>query len=331
MDFKKTYKEKIFRVNQGNFNEYALELFNYQAINNEVYRHYIELLRVNPSKVQHVTDIPFLPIGFFKTHTVSTGQQNSDNVFYSSGTTGMSASKHYVSDLGLYEKISEYIFNQFYGPLNEYIFIALLPSYQENKNSSLIFMINSFMRKSGSAHSVFISQNFEQLQMLLKLMRKEKKKIVLFAVTYALLELAENAPMDLSDVIIIETGGMKGRREEMTRFHLHNILKKAFKLQHIHSEYGMTELLSQAYSAQNGIFTSPAWMKILVREVNDPFSYVSEDLKTGGINIIDLANIDSCAFIETQDLGRTIHSKSFEILGRFDNSELRGCNLLYFS
>jgi phenylacetate-coenzyme A ligase PaaK-like adenylate-forming protein len=330
MDFKNNFKQRIFNVNEGNFNEYAMELFNYQAINNDVYGEYIRLLNINPSRVHTVTDVPFLPIGFFKTHKVVTGHQNFNNAFSSSGTTGMERSKHYVSDLEFYDKIAERIFNQFYGRLDEHVFIALLPSYQENKNSSLIYMINGFMKKSRSSQSVFISQNSDQLPELLQSVRKEKKQAVLFAVSYALLDLAERGPIDLSDIILIETGGMKGRREELTRSQLHSILKESFNLKAIHSEYGMTELLSQAYSAQNGLFDSPPWMKVLIREVNDPFSYIKEDLKTGGINIIDLANVDSCGFIETQDLGRKVNHKLFEILGRFDNSELRGCNLMYF-
>jgi hypothetical protein len=331
MDFKNNFKKKLFSINQGNFNESALELFNYQAKNNVVYKQYIELLKINPSHIREIKDIPFLPIGFFKTHQVVTGHMNTENVFYSSGTTDLNPSKHYVGDLDFYQSVASHIFEQFYGPLDEHIFIALLPSYLENKNSSLIYMINSFMKKSRSAHSQFISQNFGELYQKLPILRKEKKQIVLFAVTFALLELQETGPLDLSDVKIIETGGMKGKREEITRYELHSRLIKGFNLNQIHSEYGMTELLSQAYSLNDGVFNSPAWMKILIREVNDPFTYINDNFKTGGINIIDLANIDSCAFIETQDVGRKVNEKSFEILGRFDNSDMRGCNLLYLS
>jgi hypothetical protein len=331
MDFKNYFRENLFKINQSNFSRHALELFNYQAIHNEVYRQYIEFLKINPAGVTEINDIPFLPIGFFKTQPVITGKQQPQHVFHSSATTGMSVSKHYVSDLAFYEKVSEHIFNQFYGPLSDYIFIALLPSYQENKNSSLIHMVNSFIKKSGSEYSRFISKDFEELHKLLPVLRNGKKRIILFAVTFALVDLAETGTADLSDVVVVETGGMKGRREEITRSDLHSKLKKAFNLKHIHSEYGMAELLSQAYSAHDGAFHSCPWMKISLREINDPFSIINDDFKTGGINIIDLANVDSCAFIETQDVGRKTGEKSFEILGRFDNSDVRGCNLMYLS
>jgi hypothetical protein len=331
MDFKNNFRENLFKINPSNFNRHALDLFRYQAIHNEVYRQYIGFRKIDPAGVKEISEIPFLPIGLFKTQPVITGQQQPPHVFHSSATTGMSVSKHYVSDLAFYDKVSEYIFNQFYGPLSDYIFIALLPSYQENKNSSLIHMINSFIKKSGSDYSRFISEDFEELHKFLPVLRNEKKQIMLFAVTFALLDLAEMGPVDLSDLVIVETGGMKGRREEITRSGLHSELKKAFNLKHIHSEYGMAELLSQAYSAHDGTFHSCPWMKILLREINDPFSLIKDDFKSGGINIIDLANIDSCAFIETQDIGRKMDEKSFEILGRFDNSDVRGCNLMYLS
>jgi phenylacetate-coenzyme A ligase PaaK-like adenylate-forming protein len=328
MDFVNSFKEGLFNISDRNFNEKAMELFNFQAENNPFYKTYLELLKVNPSSITDITQIPFMPIDFFKTHIVITGGPSYDTIFLSSGTTGQERSKHYVTDLPFYELVTVKIFNFFYGELKDHIILALVPSYLENKNSSLIYMINGFIKKSGSELSGFVLGEMNSLKIRLDECRKRSKKIILFGVSYALLDLAEQFPIDLSDVIVIETGGMKGRRKEILKNELHRILTDKLSLTKVHSEYGMTELLSQAYSAGKGRFKCPPWMKILIREVNDPF-LISNEINHGGINIIDLANVNSCAFIETQDLGSASKDGSFEVRGRLDNSDLRGCNLMY--
>lgn len=322
------FKEKIFQLNKSNFEKVALDLFLYQAKYNLVYKEYIKLLKINPKSIDKIEKVPFLPIEFFKNYKIQTQIFKEEKIFESSGTTGQNTSKHYVANLQFYEEISQNIFENTYGSLNHYHILALLPSYLERDNSSLVYMVKSFIQKSASKHSGFYLDDFEGLIAKIKSLIQDKhKKILLIGVTFALLDLAEQYPNDFSDIIIMETGGMKGRRKEMIREEIHQRLKNAFNINNIHSEYGMTELLSQTYSQGQEVFNLPSTMKILLREVNDPFS-VSPKHKTGGVNIIDLANIDSCAFIATQDLGEMINESQFKVLGRFDNSDLRGCNLM---
>lgn len=320
-------KNQIFNIkSEQQFNEFSLELFNYQYLNNLVYQEFCNHLSITPESVKTIYQIPFLPIEFFKTHPIKTGSFVEEQLFLSSGTTGQTQSKHYVKDTSLYEMSYTKAFKQFYGNIEDYCVIALLPSYQEREGSSLIYMVDDLIKKSAHPESAFFLQNESKMIDLLQKMVKNGQKTIVFGVSFALLDLAEKHKIDLNKVIIMETGGMKGRRKELTRDELHSIYKESFNVSQVHSEYGMTELLSQAYSSGNGIFKTPHWMKILVRDVNDPFNYLKNN-KTGGINVIDLANMDSCCFIATQDLGKT-NDKGFEVLGRFDNSDLRGCNLL---
>ncbi len=329
-DFTNKFKEDLFKSNSSNyFKEQAVLLFQYQAENNIVYKNYIKYLNINIDKVINLEDIPFLPIEFFKFHTVvsNAGEDDVQLVFESSGTTGEIASKHFVKDLNFYKKVSENIFYNFYGKLDEYIFLALLPSYLERGNSSLVYMVDHFIKESKSTHSGFYLNDLEKLEEKLIFLRNQNKKIVLIGVTFALLNFAELFSIDLKDIIIIETGGMKGRRKEMIREEIHHVLQEKLNVKNIHSEYGMTELLSQAYSGEDGLFVTPNSMKVFIRDINDPFSYNKKN-KTGGLNIIDLANVDSCAFIETKDIGLITDNNQFKILGRLDNSDIRGCNLL---
>jgi phenylacetate-coenzyme A ligase PaaK-like adenylate-forming protein len=323
-----TLSEKIFHItSEQEFNAVALEMFQFQYQNNKLYQQYCDLIKVNMEEVEKVSQIPFLPISFFKSHQIKTTVFKEEIVFLSSGTTGANQSQHFVKDLALYETSFFKAFEHFYGDINDFCILALLPSYMEREGSSLIFMMEHIISKNGHPKSGFYLKELDNLIQLLKELGKQKQKTLLFGVSFALLDLAEVYEVDLSHVIIMETGGMKGRRKELTRSELHQIYKDNFKLEQIHSEYGMTELLSQAYSKGNGIFKTPSWMKILIRDINDPFSYL-QSAKSGGINVIDLANIYSCSFIATQDLGKAHVNGSFEVLGRFDNSDLRGCNLL---
>lgn len=320
-------KNQIFNIKtEHEFNEVSLKIFNYQYSNNVIYNKFCKLLNVVPKSVTTIEHIPFLPIEFFKSNSIKSGEFEEQIVFLSSGTTGQKQSQHYVKDVALYEKSYTKAFHQFYGSIEEYCVIALLPSYMEREGSSLIFMVDDLIRKSNNPESGFFLQNESKMIDLLQKMVNNGQKTILFGVSFALLDLAEKHKIDLNGVIIMETGGMKGRRKELTRGELHGIYKKSFNVSEIHSEYGMTELLSQAYSKGCGIFKTPNWMKILIRDVNDPLNIIKSK-KTGGINVIDLANIDSCSFIATQDLGK-ITDNGFEVLGRFDNSDLRGCNLL---
>lgn len=304
-----------------------------QAEGNSIYKKYIEQLGVSPEKVKTIEQIPFLPIEFFKTQKVVTKPKVSRqkaSVFLSSGTAGMQRSKHFVLDIKLYQNSFRKCFKFFYGDISKYTILAFLPSYYENKNSSLLFMANDLLKRSKKKESRFYQYNEQQILFdTLKKLLSKKKKIILLGVSYALLDLAPVSPRRgvRGEVIIIETGGMKGRRKEITREELHVMLCKKFGVEKIHSEYGMTELLSQAYSKGKGIFKSPPWMKVLVRDPNDPFSFLPPG-RTGALNIIDLANIYSCSFIATQDVGKVHQNNSFEVLGRMDNSDLRGCNLL---
>jgi hypothetical protein len=323
----KDFKKAIFQINSQNFPDYALALFQYQAENNPVYKSFLQYLNVQVSDIQEVTKIPFLPIEFFKTQQIITGNVKIEKEFASSGTTGQITSRHLVSDLRFYHQVATQIFKQFYGNLTDFHFLGLLPSYLERQNSSLVDMVDYFIESSQSPHSGFYLHNLAELaQKLAFLQRDSSRKTVLFGVTFALLDLAEQFPMDLSNIIIMETGGMKGRRKEMTRSELHQIFKSAFQAPQIHSEYGMTELLSQGYCLEDEVFSTPAWLKIILRDPNDPFDL--HPRRTGAINVIDLANVDSCAFIATQDLGEMLGANQFKVLGRVDNSDIRGCNLM---
>lgn len=320
------FANRIFNITSSSeFNNMAIDIFNYQYQNNTIYQNFCKLLKVTPSEVTQLEKIPFLPIEFFKTQQVICGDNNYEQVFLSSGTTGENQSKHYVKNLKVYEQSFFKGFEQFYGNISEYCFLALLPSYMEREGSSLIYMTEYLIKHSNNPLSGFYLNNYNDLIDTLK--KLNAQKTILIGVSFALLDLAEKHQLDLSNIIIMETGGMKGRRKEMTRTELHQIYNDSFNVNQIHSEYSMTELLSQAYSKGNGLFETPPWMKILIRDTNDPF-HLLDNNQTGGINVIDLANYNSCSFIATQDLGKTFANNSFEVLGRFDNSDLRGCNLL---
>ena len=324
----KKYINKIFNI--SNFNEFeisALEAFRFQIKNNIIYKTYCENLNINSSKVKNLHQIPFLPVEFFKNNDIVCAGEPYDKIFISSGTTGMITSKHLVKDVSLYEKSFHLSFEQFYGKITDYCILALLPSYLERDGSSLVYMASELIKSSRHKNSGFFLYDYTNLNAVLSEQIKRNEKTILLGVTFALLDFAEKYPVKLNNTIIMETGGMKGRRKEITRNELHNILCQSFELKEIHGEYGMTELLSQAYSKGNGIFKCPPWMKILIRDQYDPFSYMDQG-KTGGINIIDLANIYSCSFIETKDLGKLYPDGSFEVLGRFDYSDTRGCNLM---
>ncbi|OFX22064.1 MAG: acyl transferase [Bacteroidetes bacterium GWA2_31_9] len=323
----KEIASKIFNINsEEEFNLVCLEIFKYQSANNKPFQEYIKHLNIKTENIDHFSKIPFLPIDFFKTQRVSC-KSTDEIVFSSSGTTSDITSKHYVFDSNLYKQSIVAGFKQFYGNPSEFSFLALLPSYLEKNDSSLVFMINYLMSLSKNNHGFFI-HNFKDLYKLLSKNELEKKKTILIGVSYALIDFSEKFDFSLQNTHIIETGGMKGKRQEMTKTELHNLLSKKFNTKYIHSEYGMTELLSQSYSAESGLFRSLSWKKILIRDINDPFSYLKNEI-TGGINVIDLANLYSCSFIETKDLGKTHSDGTFEVLGRFDNSDIRGCNLLY--
>jgi hypothetical protein len=324
------FKSAFFNITPHNFEEYALALFNFQAVHCQVYREYLSFLSISKDKVKKLADVPFLPIEFFKTHQVISNYAPAEIVFESSGTTGVQNSKHYILDAQFYKNVASTIFEQVYGKLVDYHFFALLPSYLERNTSSLVYMVKHFKDCSTPTEDKnegFYLNHTQDLVANLKKTQEKKQKAVLIGVTFALLDFAERNPMDLKNVIIMETGGMKGRRRELIREEVHSLLKEAFRCEQIHSEYGMTELLSQAYSKQNGIFQLPFSMKVLLRDMNDPFE-VGTHLKSGGINIIDLANIDSCAFIETKDLGVLLDDEHFKVLGRYDNADVRGCSQL---
>ncbi|GAA4313329.1 acyltransferase [Pontixanthobacter gangjinensis] len=320
-------ENKIFEISsEAEFRTTCLEVFKFQYENNTHYKQFCQLLQRNPDNVTQLTEIPFMPIEFFKTKELVSKNHPPQITFTSSGTTGSKTSKHHVTDLRLYEESFLKAFQKFYGDASNYIFLALLPSYLERTGSSLIYMVDALIKMSGDKNSGFYLDNLEELSGKLKSLDKGNKKVFLIGVSFALLDLVENKRFKLENTIVMETGGMKGRRKEMIREELHEILKTGFGVEYIHSEYGMTELLSQAYSKGQGVFECPPWMQILIRDPEDALSWQQEG-KTGGINVIDLANINSCSFIATQDLGRKKNNK-IEILGRFDNSDIRGCNLL---
>ncbi|WP_282048453.1 acyl transferase [Maribacter aquivivus] len=311
----------------GDFLTQALRIFKFQYQNNIVYQNFCTYLNVQPDAVQTLEQIPFLPIEFFKSKDVLSTTDTPEITFTSSGTTGSEASKHFVTDLTLYEQSYLKAFNHFYGAIEDYCVLALLPSYLERTGSSLIYMADDLIKKSNHPESGFFLNEYEQLHQLLLKLQKTDTKILIIGVSFALLEFTEQYQMSLKNAIIMETGGMKGRRKEIVRQELHQLLSNGFGVPYIHSEYGMTELLSQAYSKGDGVFNCPAWMKILVRDTEDPLTYLNNG-KSGGINVIDLANINSCSFIATQDLGKINQDGTFEIIGRFDNSDIRGCNLM---
>jgi phenylacetate-coenzyme A ligase PaaK-like adenylate-forming protein len=323
------FRESIFRINnQAEFLAAAFEVFEYQHTNNSTYNSFAAILGKKPGTVKTLEDIPFLPVEFFRNHKIVAGNLPVEMIFESSGTTGFVPAKHFVIDLSLYEESFLQAFNLFYGNPEQYLIAALLPSYDERDGSSLVYMVDKLIKKSRNPLSGFYKGNAEDLLIVIKKSKEENQKTLLLGVSFALLDLAEKKSPDLSGVLVIETGGMKGRRKELTRQELHKILKEKFNVPSIHSEYGMTELMSQAYSKENGIFYCPPWMKILIRDPQDPLSLFSETGITGGINIIDLANINSCSFIATGDLGKLHEDGGFEVLGRFDNSDIRGCNLM---
>jgi phenylacetate-coenzyme A ligase PaaK-like adenylate-forming protein len=305
----------------------ALKVFRFQYENNLVYREFCDFLKTDVQKVKTIQQIPFLPIQFFKSHSVISDSNPIQTTFTSSGTTGMVTSKHLVTDVSIYEESYRKGFSQFYGNIEDYVVLALLPSYLEREGSSLIHMVDDLIQLSNHPESGFYLHNYDELIEKIIQLDQSGQNVILIGVTYALLDLIEKHSFQLENTIIMETGGMKGKRKEMIREELHQQLCNGFGVKSIHSEYGMTELLSQAYSLGDGIFECPSWMQISIRDTEDALSYVREG-KTGGINIIDLANINSCSFIATQDLGKIYSNGSFEVLGRFDHSDIRGCNLM---
>jgi hypothetical protein len=313
--------------NEHDFEAKALEVFRFQFQHNLVYQEFCIYLNRDVDNVKKLLDIPFLPIEFFKSKNLISRSEKPQITFSSSGTTGSITSKHHVIDLSIYEKSYLKAFHQFYGDIKDYCVLALLPSYLEREGSSLIYMVDDLIKKSEHSSSGFYLDEFDALKSKLIALAASGTKVLLIGVSFALLDFIEKHPLPLKNTIVMETGGMKGRKKEIIRSELHQILKQGFGVENIHSEYGMTELLSQGYSHGDGIFKSPDWMKILIRDTEDPLTF-QENGKTGGINVIDLANINSCSFIATQDLGKKYDNNSFEILGRFDHSDVRGCNLM---
>lgn len=308
------------------FENLALKVFQFQYRNTKVYREFCDFLNLSPASVKKVVDIPFLPIEFFKNKVILAQGNSSEKIFTSSGTTGSVPSKHHVAKLNIYERSFNTAFDNVYGDPTKYCILALLPSYLEREDSSLVYMVDALCKRSENAHSGFYMNNLYALTKQLMHQEETSKKTLLIGVSYALLDLVEKNKFQLQNTTVLETGGMKGRRKELVKDELHEILMDGFGVKSIHSEYGMTELLSQAYSQGNGVFNCPPWMKVLIRDTEDALTLTTG--KTGGINIIDLANIYSCSFIATQDLGELCPNGSFKILGRFDNSDIRGCNLM---
>ncbi len=324
----KSFDSKIYTVNESSFTDIALDLFRFQACNNLLYRSFIEGCGVSTDDVDTLENIPYLPISFFKSHPIKTGEWQEQAVFTSSGTTGGQPSRHLIADLHFYQEHARKCFEYFFGALTDYHILALLPSYMERSGSSLVAMVDYLIRESGSPHSAFYLYDYDRLVDELTVLKNDSRKCILWGVSFALLDLAEKFPGDLSHCIVIETGGMKGKRREMTRNEVQDVLNARINVKTLFSEYGMTELLSQAYcTTGNSRFFSPPWMRIISRDITDPFrkGLLSE---TGGINVVDLANWQSLSFIETEDLGRVHPDGSFEVLGRLDNSDLRGCNLM---
>lgn len=321
------FRKGIFQVQKDiDFEGLALQTFQYQCKHVSIYKQFVDALKGKYFTPKSIYEIPFLPISFFKSHEVIASHLTNEQIFLSSGTTGALQSKHYVADLSMYETSFLKAFQLFYGAPEDYVILALLPAYLEREGSSLIYMVD-YLIKRAKPRSGFYLNDLDQLASQLRQNEEKGIKTLLVGVSFALLDLVDSYSFNLKHTIVMETGGMKGRRKEMIRVELHDELKKGFGVEQIHSEYGMTELLSQAYLTEKDHFLSPPWMKILIRDVNDPFTYL-DDGQTGAINVIDLANQDSCAFISTQDLGKRYDKGVFEVLGRFDNSDVRGCNLL---
>ncbi|WP_431167357.1 acyl transferase [Tenacibaculum halocynthiae] len=321
-------QNKVFNIqSEKEFNEVALSVFKHQFKNNKIYRSFCDLLYIHPSDVTTIDKIPFLPIQFFKDKQVVSSNDEVQEVFTSSGTTGTSTSKHHVTDLSWYETSYLKGFKHFYGNIQEYVILALLPNYLERKGSSLVYMVDDLIKRSENSESGFYLNNLSELAEKLIKLDKQGQKVLLIGVSFALLDLIEKYQFNLQNTIVMETGGMKGRRKELIREELHQILGNGFGVESIHSEYGMTELLSQGYSNGKGVFNCPPWMRLLTRDTEDALTILPKE-KSGGINVIDLANYNSCSFIATQDLGKVSSNNSFEIIGRFDNSDIRGCNLL---
>jgi len=326
LSYSETLKKRIFNISRTEeFNALALEIFAFQYKFNSVYRQFCDYLKINRQDITQVHEIPFLPIELFKTHRILSGNGQVETVFESSGTTGSTPSRHHLLDSQLYEDSFSKAFRLFYGNVEEYRILALLPNYLERTGSSLVYMVNRLIQESKHPQSGFFLDNRNTLRELL--LNGNAEKTLLIGVSFALLDMVEDGEMNLQNTIVMETGGMKGRRRELTRKELHSILKSGFGVNTIHSEYGMTELLSQAYASANGAFECPPWMRLVVRDMNDPLSLASPG-KTGGLNVIDLANLYSCSFIATSDLGRETDTGKMEILGRFDYSDMRGCNLM---
>lgn len=322
--------DRIFEISsEEDFHSLSLDVFAYQYGNSPVYREFCDYLDKSPAEVSRLEEIPFLPIEIFKLKEIRTKLANNETRFRSSGTTGSRVSTHFVADPGLYKSSFLRTFEKFYGPARDYCFLALLPSYLERGDSSLIYMVRELIEQSGHPSSGFYLDDFELLANTLQTLDAQGDPVILIGVSFALLEMAERFSMTLRNTIVMETGGMKGQRKEMIREELHGHLKEAWGLGHIHSEYGMTELLSQAYARNSGVFYSPAWMRVLIRDTEDPAHYLKPG-QSGGINVIDLANLYSCSFIATQDLGKLHADGGFEVLGRFDHSDIRGCNLMLF-
>lgn len=327
MNESQTYYNKALNIeNEEEYNELTLDLFHYQYSHNKVYRQFAELMKVDVASISDPLNIPFLPIEFFKSHPVVTGNFDPEITFESSGTTGAQTSKHPVKSIEHYKQCFTKAFELQYGAISNYCFLALLPSYLERKGSSLIAMADELISLSKHELSGFYLDEYYELVQVLQTLEATQQPTILLGVSFALLDFCEKHPMPLKNTIIMETGGMKGKREEMVRSELHERLKQGFQVSEIHSEYGMTELLSQAYSTGNGLFTCPPWMKVYTRDVDDPMT--THNTGRGALNIVDLANIDSCCFIATQDVGTIHENKTFEIQGRMDHSDVRGCNLL---
>ncbi len=324
----KFMKKNMFNIqSQEDFAKVTIEVFKHQFKNNSVYRSFCDLLYMHPSDVSKIEEIPFLPIQFFKSRKVLSSLEEVQETFTSSGTTGSITSKHFVTDIKFYKESYLKGFAHFYGNIEDYVVLALLPNYLERESSSLVFMVDDFIRKSKNIESGFYLNNIDELAKKLINLDEIGQKVLLVGVSFALLDLIEKHQFKLKNTIIMETGGMKGRRKELIRNELHQLLQSGFGVDEIHSEYGMTELLSQGYSKGSGLFETPPWMKVLTRDTEDALTILPLG-KAGGINVIDLANYNSCSFIATQDLGKVHKNETFEILGRFDTSDIRGCNLM---
>ncbi len=327
-NFVTSFTNKIFNIqNDDDFRSVSIALFLHQYKHCKIYKEFTDYLKIDPNEVTTLEKIPFLPIQFFKNHFIISSYRNPKLCFESSATTGSVVSKHYVCSPEVYIESFSRHFESCFGNPKEIAILALLPSYLERSSSSLVYMVDYFIQQSSIAESGFFMYNTDELYTILSDLARRKQKTILFGVTFALLDFVEKFKIEFPDLIIIETGGMKGRKEEITRYQLQEQLCNGFGVQKVYSEYGMTELLSQGYTSGGVSFTAPAWMKVLVREPNDPLT-VHKEGRNGGLNIIDLANIESCAFLATQDLGTVFADGSFEVLGRFDDSEIRGCNLM---